>query len=71
MVVGQRGQDKGVDILFSIHPLTGLAFVWAETMVQGMEGSCCQYRPISWLTPESLNLSCLIPLEAARLKQAL
>lgn len=51
MVVGQRGQDKRVDVLSSIDPLTGLAFVWAETMVQGMEGSCCQYRPISWLAP--------------------
>lgn len=75
MLVEQSAQDKWV-----FPPCTHLAasgLVWAETVVQGnrreraVEGSCCQYRPISCLAPESLNLGCLIPLEAALLKQAL
>lgn len=75
MVVGQSVQDKWV--FPPSTPLAGLGLVWAETVVRrnrrerAVEGSCCQYGPISCLAPESLNLGCLIPLEAALLKQAL
>lgn len=62
-----------------LHPPLWLAQgLWGlKSVVRGsrreraVEGSCCQYRPISCLAPESLNLGCLIPLEAALLKQAL